>query len=76
MSASLQDRSNAIKHQLRTRYGLTVKAWAAREGFSYQTVSQVLRGVNKGSFGEGREIAIRLGLISNEADKALNLRLQ
>ncbi|MBK7314953.1 hypothetical protein [Candidatus Aalborgicola defluviihabitans] len=34
--------------------------WAANHGYQYHTVSNVLRGVNKATFGAGREVAEKL----------------
>lgn len=42
--------------------GETVKSWAAANGYPYGTVSQVLRGVNRGTYGLGHSIAVALGL--------------
>lgn len=53
--------SNQIKHNLRQQ-GYTVKSWAEEKGFSYRTVSDVLRGLRKGNFGEGRNVRQALGL--------------
>ncbi len=42
--------------------GLTLKQWATDHGLSYRTVSEVVRGVNKGLFGEGHRAAVALGM--------------
>ena len=52
---------NEIKHRLRMQ-GKTLKSWAEENGFSYRTVTDTLRGLRKGNFGEGREVRIALGL--------------
>ncbi len=52
---------NKIKHRLRQE-GHTLKSWAAEHGFNYRTVSEVLRGLRKGHFGEGRDVRQALGL--------------
>lgn len=56
-----QPTSNEIKQRL-YRQGYTLKSWAAEQGFNYRAVSETLRGVRKGNFGEGREIRLALGL--------------
>lgn len=63
------EQANQIKHRLRQQ-GLTLKAFADEHNFTYRTVSDVLRGVNKASFGEGREVAIALGLIKEDREAA------
>lgn len=59
-----QDRARAdlIKHKLR-KQGLTLKAFAAVNGFKLRSVSDVVRGVRKCNFGEGRDVAEKLGLL-------------
>lgn len=52
---------NEIKHRLRSQ-GTNLKEWAVENGFSYRTVSDTLRGLRKGNYGEGREVRIALGL--------------
>ncbi len=52
-------RANDIKHRLHQQK-LTLKQWAAINGYQYHTVSNVLRGVNKATFGAGREVAEKL----------------
>lgn len=42
--------------------GVTLKEFAKRNGFKYRTVSEVIRGVNKGVYGEGHKVAVALGL--------------
>lgn len=42
--------------------GLTLKRWAADRGYPYDTVSCVLRGVNRATYGIGHRIAVELGL--------------
>lgn len=54
-----QRRANDIKQRLYERK-LTLKAWAIANGYQYHTVSNVMRGVNKASFGAGREVAEKL----------------
>lgn len=52
-------RANDIKHRLRQQK-TTLKEWAKANGYEYHTVSNVLRGVNKATFGAGREVAEKL----------------
>lgn len=42
--------------------GLTLSEFARQHGFKYRTVSEVIRGVNKGLYGEGHRVAVALGL--------------
>jgi len=39
-----------------------LKEFAKRNNFSYRTVSEVVRGVNKGLYGEGHRVAVALGI--------------
>lgn len=52
---------NKIKHRLRQE-GHTLKSFAEAHGFKYRTVSDVIRGLRKGSYGEGRDVRVALGL--------------
>ena len=60
-----QQTSNQIKHRLR-KQGLTLKSFAETNGYKYRTVSDVVRGLRKGSFGEGRDVRLKLGLPVND----------
>lgn len=42
--------------------GVTLTQFAKRHGFKYRTVSEVVRGVNKGLYGEGHRVAVALGI--------------
>lgn len=42
--------------------GMTLKEFAAAHKVPYRTVSEVLRGVNKGLFGQGHKAAVALGM--------------
>lgn len=42
--------------------GVTLKTFAKQNGFKYRTVSEVVRGVNKGLYGEGHRVAVALGI--------------
>lgn len=53
--------ANQIKHRLRSE-GMTLKAWAEANNFKYRDVSDVVRGLRRGYFGEGRRIALALGI--------------
>lgn len=50
---------NAVLHALRKRDS-TLKSWAAANGYGYRNASNVLRGINRASFGAGKEIAEKL----------------
>lgn len=56
-----QPTPNEIKHRLRLE-GKTLKSFAAEHGFKYRTVSDVVRGLRHGNYGEGREVRLALGL--------------
>jgi len=62
---TLQPTPNQIKHRLRQQ-GITLKQWAAAHGFQYRTVSDVVRGIRQGNYGEGREVRLKLGLPVND----------
>lgn len=49
------------KEALRAK-GLTLTEWSREQGFKYRTVSEVVRGVNKGLYGEGHRVAVALGI--------------
>lgn len=42
--------------------GITLREFAKRHNFKYRTVSEVVRGVNKGLYGEGHKVAVALGI--------------
>lgn len=42
--------------------GLTLREFAQRHNLNYRVVSEVVRGVNKGRFGEGHRAAVALGM--------------
>lgn len=64
-----KSQSNEIKHKLH-RQGQSLKSWAEANGFKYRTVSDVLRGFNRGNYGEGRDIMIALGINPDEQSAA------
>lgn len=43
-------------------HGVTLKQFADKHNFGYRTVSEVVRGVNKGLHGEGHKVAVAFGL--------------
>ncbi len=42
--------------------GVTLTEFAKKKGLNYRTVSEVIRGVNKGLRGEGHRAAVALGI--------------
>ena len=56
----MNSKADEIKHRLRERHQMTLKAFAAKYDYHYITVSHVVRGLNKGSFGQGRLVADKL----------------
>jgi len=57
--------SKDIKQRLYEE-GKTLKSFAEEHGFKYRTVSEVIRGLRRGNFGEGRKARIALGLPVND----------
>jgi len=57
--------SETVKQQLYNQ-GKTLKSFAEENGFKYRTVSEVIRGLRRGNFGEGRKVRIALGLPVND----------
>jgi len=53
--------AHAIKHRLREQ-GQTLKSFAQAHGFRYRTVREVVAGLRRGHYGEGRKVRIALGL--------------
>lgn len=53
-------KADEIKHRLRERHQMTLKAFAQKYGYRYATVSHVMRGVNKATWGNGRSVADKL----------------
>lgn len=68
-----KQQSNQIKHRLRQQ-GMTVKSWAAKHGFKYRDVSDVLRGVRRGNYGAGRDIYVALGIDPDADEPPLDRR--
>lgn len=50
-----------VKAKLRQR-GVTIKAWAEKNGFPAASVRAVLNGHNQGNYGQSHKIAVALGL--------------
>lgn len=50
-----------VKTQL-LEQGVTLKDWALGNGYAYDTVSCVVRGVHRASYGVGHRIAVQLGM--------------
>lgn len=59
MTIENKQQSNDIKHLMRKK-GLTLKSFSEQHGFTYRAVSDVVRGLSKGNFGERREIVEKL----------------
>jgi gp16 family phage-associated protein len=73
MSNAAARKSTSVNHRGRTltpdeakrrlhAKGVTLTQFALRHGFKYRTVSEVVRGVNKGLYGEGHRVAVALGI--------------
>lgn len=58
------ERAHRIKHSFRQK-GTTLTAWARENGYKYRDVSDVIRGIRRGNYGVGREIAEKLGLVQS-----------
>ena len=54
--------SNDLKQRLRKQGYPSLRAFAERRGYKYLDVSDVVRGVRRGYWGVGRDIAKDLGL--------------
>lgn len=53
--------ASEVKTRLREQ-GYTLKSWAESHRFPYDTVSCVVRGINRGTYGMGHRIAVALGM--------------
>jgi gp16 family phage-associated protein len=58
MSRTPQEAKDWLKHELRT----PISWWARQNGYTYYAVNRVLNGESKCLYGEGREIAKKLGM--------------
>lgn len=54
-----------VKHKLWSE-GKTLKIWAQENGYKYRTVSAVVCGQSRATYGLGYEIAVKLGMKNNE----------
>ncbi len=59
---------NAALHALHQN-GTNLKEWCKKEGYGYRNASNVLRGLSRAHFGQGREIADKLNAIVASCDK-------
>lgn len=50
-----------IKHNLRQQ-GLTIKQWAIQNGYQPSQVYRVINGESQARYGQGRKIALALGI--------------
>lgn len=57
MSKSVREAREDLKER-----GISIAQWAMEQGFKPAAVRSVLCGQNKGNFGEGHRIAVRLGI--------------
>ena len=53
---------NAVLHALRQR-GTNLKEWCEQEGYGYRNASNVLRGISRAHFGQGKDIADKLNAL-------------
>lgn len=58
-----------VKRKLRAE-GKTIREWAREHGFPYVLVSRVIRGVQRGNYGKGHEIAVALGMKRSDGEIA------
>lgn len=56
---------NEVLHTLKKKK-TTLKAWCAQEGYGYRNASNVLRGISRANFGDGKEIADKLNQMVRE----------
>lgn len=57
--------SDQVKARLR-RQGKTITQWAAEHGYPRVAVYRVLNGIDKAHFGRAHEIAVKIGLKSEQ----------
>jgi len=60
-----QRAADQIKANLR-RQGKTISQWAEEHGYSRNSVYRVLNGIDKAHYGRAHEIAVKLGLKSDQ----------
>lgn len=74
-----KSKANDIKHCVR-KQGMTLKEWAAANGFKYRDVSDVVRGIRFGNYGVGRDIREKLeeltAEVGNSEEQVANLSCQ
>lgn len=59
---------NAVLHALR-QHGTNLKEWCVEEGYGYRNASNVLRGISRAHFGQGKEIADKLNALVANGNK-------
>lgn len=59
---TIQAKTPQEAKQMLQEKGVTLKQFAVKHNFDYRTVSEVVRGVNKGLYGEGHKVAVAFGL--------------
>jgi gp16 family phage-associated protein len=47
--------------------GSSLREWAEKNGYPYRLVSDVVRGVNRGTYGKGHDVARKLGMTKESA---------
>lgn len=57
--------SDQVKARLRNQ-GKTITQWAAEHGYPRVAVYRVLNGIDKANFGRAHEIAVKIGLKSEQ----------
>ncbi len=57
-----------VKHRLHMQ-GTTLKAWALANGYNSNTVWRVVQGVHRATYGQGHEIAVKLGMKQDFSEK-------
>jgi len=62
---------NDIKHKLGKK-GLNLTSFSEQYGFNYRLVSDVVRGLNRGGYGKGRDILEKLLEVTSEGEGALD----
>ncbi|NDP58036.1 MAG: DNA-binding protein [Oxalobacteraceae bacterium] len=58
-----------VKHKLWSE-GKNLKIWAEENGYKYRTVSAVVSGQSHATYGLGYEIAVKLGMQTNNKKTA------
>lgn len=55
---------NAVLHALRNSSWGSLKKWCEEHGYGYRNASNVLRGLSRAHFGDGKEIAEKLNKLA------------